>query len=42
VKIIAAGGISLKVHLNKLNELNIHGAVIGKALYEGKINVREL
>jgi phosphoribosylformimino-5-aminoimidazole carboxamide ribonucleotide (ProFAR) isomerase len=22
--------------------LNIHGAVIGKALYEGKINVREL
>tara|TARA_B100000073_G_scaffold106785_1_gene85763 strand:- start:2442 stop:3143 length:702 start_codon:yes stop_codon:yes gene_type:complete len=41
-KIIAAGGISLKEHLNKLNELDIHGAVIGKALYEGKIDVREL
>ena len=41
-KIIAAGGISLKEHLIKLNELGVHGAVIGKALYEGKINIKEL
>ena len=41
-KIIAAGGISLKKHLVKLNELGVDGAVIGKALYEGKINLKEL
>ena len=41
-EIIAAGGISSKEHLIKLNNLGVHGAVIGKALYEGKIKIKEL
>ena len=41
-EIIAAGGISSKEHLIKLNKLGVDGAVIGKALYEGKIKIKEL
>jgi phosphoribosylformimino-5-aminoimidazole carboxamide ribotide isomerase len=41
VPIIAAGGISAVSHLHKLKELGVEGAVIGKALYTGNINLRE-
>ena len=40
--IIAAGGISDGEHLKKLNKIGINYAVIGKALYEGKINISEI
>jgi phosphoribosylformimino-5-aminoimidazole carboxamide ribotide isomerase len=39
--IIAAGGISKLSHLRKLNELRVEGAIVGKALYTGDINLKE-
>jgi len=39
---IASGGISSKEDLKELKKLNIGGAIIGKALYENKITLKEL
>jgi phosphoribosylformimino-5-aminoimidazole carboxamide ribotide isomerase len=39
--IIAAGGISALSHLRKLKELGVEGAIVGKALYTGDINLKE-
>jgi phosphoribosylformimino-5-aminoimidazole carboxamide ribotide isomerase len=39
--IIAAGGISKLSHLRKLKELGVEGAIVGKALYTGDINLKE-
>jgi phosphoribosylformimino-5-aminoimidazole carboxamide ribotide isomerase len=41
VPIIVAGGISKLEHLRRLEELGAEGAVIGKALYTGDINLGE-
>jgi phosphoribosylformimino-5-aminoimidazole carboxamide ribotide isomerase len=41
VPIIAAGGISSLEHLRRLKELGAEGAIIGKALYTGDINLAE-
>ncbi len=41
VPIIASGGISRLEHLQRLEELGVEGAIIGKALYTGDINLRE-
>jgi phosphoribosylformimino-5-aminoimidazole carboxamide ribotide isomerase len=39
--VIAAGGISALSHLRKLKELGVEGAIVGKALYTGDINLKE-
>ncbi len=39
--VIAAGGISVLSHLRKLRELGVEGAIVGKALYTGDIELRE-
>ncbi|MBM3119411.1 MAG: 1-(5-phosphoribosyl)-5-[(5-phosphoribosylamino)methylideneamino]imidazole-4-carboxamide isomerase [Chloroflexi bacterium] len=39
--IIAAGGISALSHLRKLGELGVEGAIVGRALYTGDINLKE-
>jgi phosphoribosylformimino-5-aminoimidazole carboxamide ribotide isomerase len=39
--IIAAGGISALSHLRKLKELGVEGAIVGKALYTGDIDLKE-
>jgi len=39
--VIAAGGISAISHLRKLKELGAEGAILGKALYTGNINLSE-
>lgn len=39
--VIAAGGIASRDHLQKLKQLGVEGAVIGKALYTGNINLKE-
>jgi phosphoribosylformimino-5-aminoimidazole carboxamide ribotide isomerase len=39
--IIAAGGISKLSHLKKLAELGVEGAIVGKALYTGDINLKQ-
>lgn len=40
--IIASGGISSVEEIEKLNAENIYGAVIGKAIYEGLISLKQL
>ncbi len=40
VKLIASGGIRSVHDLLHLNEIGVHGAIIGKALYEEKFNLK--
>ena len=42
VSIIASGGVSDISNIDKLNNMNIDGVIIGKAIYEGKIKLNEL
>ncbi len=39
--VIAAGGISSLNHLRMLNKLGAEGAIVGKALYTGDINLKQ-
>lgn len=41
LKIIASGGVTSLTDLEQLKEINSFGAIIGKALYENKINLNE-
>jgi len=40
--IIASGGISCLEDLHKLKASNCDGAIIGKAIYENKISLKQL
>lgn len=42
MKLIIAGGISSINQVKKLKAINVDGVIIGKALYEGKINLKEV
>jgi phosphoribosylformimino-5-aminoimidazole carboxamide ribotide isomerase len=42
IDIIASGGVSTEEDIAKLRELNMYGAIIGKALYEGKLSLVKL
>ena len=42
LKLIASGGVSDENELQTLNEVGLHGAIVGKAIYEGKIALSEL
>jgi phosphoribosylformimino-5-aminoimidazole carboxamide ribotide isomerase len=42
IKLTASGGVSSMKDIVKLNELSLRGVVIGKAIYENKINLKEL
>jgi phosphoribosylformimino-5-aminoimidazole carboxamide ribotide isomerase len=42
VKLIASGGISTFDELPKLAELGCEGTIIGKAIYEGRITLKQL
>jgi phosphoribosylformimino-5-aminoimidazole carboxamide ribotide isomerase len=39
--VIASGGISSLIHLKLLNKLGVEGAIVGKALYTGDINLKQ-
>lgn len=41
VPVIAAGGISSLTHLKILKLLGVEGAIVGKALYTGDINLKQ-
>ena len=41
VPVVAAGGVSRVEHLPRLAAIGCEGAIIGKALYEGAIDLRE-
>ena len=42
IQLIASGGVSCLADLENLKEMGCEGAIIGKALYEGKIRLNEL
>ena len=42
LNIIASGGITSISEIEKLNEMGVFAAIIGKAIYEGKIKLKEL
>ena len=42
IKLIASGGISTFDELPKLSELGCEGTIIGKAIYEGRISLKQL
>ncbi len=42
IKLIASGGVVSVEELEKLKKLEMHGAIIGKAIYEGKISLSDL
>jgi phosphoribosylformimino-5-aminoimidazole carboxamide ribotide isomerase len=42
INLIASGGISTFKDIDKLRESGCEGAIIGKAIYEGKITLKEL
>jgi len=42
MKVIASGGISSVEEIQKLDKMGIDGVIFGKALYEGKITLKEL
>ena len=41
IPIIASGGISNIQQIKELKEIGVEGVILGKALYEGKINLKE-
>jgi phosphoribosylformimino-5-aminoimidazole carboxamide ribotide isomerase len=42
ISLIASGGISSIEDLEKLNEAGCEGAILGKAIYENKIELKSL
>ncbi|MEK3933744.1 1-(5-phosphoribosyl)-5-[(5-phosphoribosylamino)methylideneamino]imidazole-4-carboxamide isomerase [Sporosarcina sp. FSL W7-1349] len=42
IDIIASGGVSTEEDIHKLREMNMYGAIIGKALYEGKLSLEKV
>lgn len=42
IKLIASGGITSINDIKLLKEINLHGVIIGKAIYENKITLKEL
>lgn len=42
IDIIASGGVSTEEDIKKLTAENMYGAIIGKALYEGKLSLEAL
>ena len=41
IKIVASGGVSTLDDVRALKEMNVYGAILGKALYTGAIELRE-
>lgn len=42
IDIIASGGVTTEEDINKLEEMELYGAIIGKALYEGSLSLEKL
>lgn len=42
IHLIASGGIGCMADIDRLEEANISGVIIGKAIYEGRIDLKEL
>ena len=42
LQIIASGGVAEFDDIVKLNEMNIFGVIVGKAIYEGRVTLKQL
>lgn len=42
LQIIASGGVSNMADIEKLAEMNLFGVIVGKAIYEGRVTLKEL
>jgi phosphoribosylformimino-5-aminoimidazole carboxamide ribotide isomerase len=42
ISLVASGGVSGAADLKKLKEMNLYGAITGKALYEGRVTMEEI
>ncbi len=42
LEIIASGGVATMDDIYKLDELPLHGVIVGKAIYENRISIKEL
>lgn len=42
LKVIVAGGVSSQEDVEKLKKMNVNGVIIGKAIYEGHINLSDV
>lgn len=42
IKLIASGGVTSENDLKALEEMNIYGAIVGKAIYENKLSLETL
>ncbi len=42
LRLIASGGVSCIEDVDRLNDLQVYGVIIGKAIYEDKIRLKEL
>ena len=42
IKLISSGGISSIKDIKKMDRIGCEGAIIGKAIYEGKLTLKEL
>jgi phosphoribosylformimino-5-aminoimidazole carboxamide ribotide isomerase len=42
LQLIASGGVSTVEEVEKLQDIGCYGAIIGKAIYEGKITLKDL
>ena len=40
--IIASGGVTFEEEIIKLRDMNINGAIVGKAIYEGKMELKNI
>ncbi len=41
LKVIASGGVSSIDDLKRLNRMSLYGAIVGKAIYEKKVDLKE-
>ncbi len=41
LQIVASGGITYAEEIKTLNEMGIYGAIVGKAVYEGKLSLKD-
>lgn len=42
ISVLASGGISSMKDIEKLNEMGVFAVIVGKALYEGRINLKDI
>ncbi len=42
INIIASGGVGSMKHLHELSAIGVHGVIVGKAIYEGRISLNEI